>query len=697
MKHYLLAFLCLSSLFAMAEGPEKLVVDGKSRNMIVHVPEDTPENAPLVISLHGFNQSAEYQRNTTRWDAVADTAKFVMVYPDAINSWWDVYGNSDLKFIEKIIDHMSDKYLIDTNRVYVTGFSLGAMMTYQCAEHLSDKIAAFGPVSGVRFDNRAPAATRHIPIIHTHGTADDVFKWEGDPGHQAGGYPYIPDYVKKWVEFDGLNPIPAVTDPYYGNASLTVWHDDDSSIEVALLAVKGCGHWHSEGSDWGNVSTSREIWNFVKRYSLGVADPVPPRLQSAEPENHSFDLPSSCRSFSFTFDKDVDIHRVKAILSNAGQAINLANNNEANSSALTFSVPDGVDIADGEYKLELTDIYDPEGGRDRKYSLGYTYGIVEVGEHLNVDTIIATTSWDDLRSTVGEGIPLGWKRTNSSNNGASDSKSSGTPDTGGARLKYFMPGGDFNTGFYFSAREYDICEFVYGTTSGYGLRLKEGTYDLSFRSAYWNDNSENSAVTFDVAVQKSTDSAIKYLNEVGIPSTANLKENTDCQVIGSALHQYEFSLDAVDRCKLVFSIAAGWNAVVLGDILLTTHASSADKYKGGLLRILITAQDLYDRTEGVAGVESERNALKVCMDKYASFASTAPSAYSSAIDEVQKAIVELQNALAAGISSVAGDLNVVEYTDYMIDGRHAPSGYRGMVIRRSILSNGAVSVEKIFR
>lgn len=696
MKHYLLAFICLSSLMAMAEGPEKIVVDGKSRNMIVHVPDNTPQNAPLVITLHGFNQSADYQRNTTAWDQVADTAKFVVVYPDAINSWWDVYGQSDLTFIEKIIDHMNEKYDIDRNRVYVSGFSLGAMMTYHVAEHLSDKVAAFAPVSGVRFDNRAPAAKRPIPIIHTHGTADDVFKWEGDPGHQAGGYPYIPDYVKKWVDFDGLNPEPTVTDPYENNASLTVWRDDNSSIEVALLAVKGCGHWHSDGAQYGQVSTSKEIWNFVKRYSLGAPDPVPPTLLSVEPENHSFDLPVTSRSFSFTFDKDVDVARVNAVLSGTGGDIKLTKANEINSSIVSFSVPNGIDLADGEYNLYLNDIHDPEGGRERTYSLGYTYGIEEVGEKLNVDTIISP-DWDELQASVGEGIPLGWKRVNSNRDGSNDTQTSGTPNTGGSRLKYFLRGGDFNTGFYFSAREYNTCEFFYGSLSKYALKLKEGSYDLSFRSAYWNEGSANAAVTFDVAVEKITDSSKKYLSAVGLRSAANLSENTNQQVIGSKIYQYEFHIDKADKCRLKFSISSGWNAVILGDILLTTHATSADRYKGGLLRSMLSAQSLYDATADTPGVDAERDILKSVMEKYADFVSTAPSAYTAAIDEVEAAILDLQNAMIAGISDISIDKTVVDVSDFSIDGRLASPDSKGMIIRRSILSDGTIIVDKVFR
>ena len=74
----------------------------------------------------------------------ADENKFVVVYPNAIDTWWDVGGMRDVKFVEAVIEEMSKRYKIDRKRIYVTGFSLGAMMTYQCMEHMSDKYSEHG-------------------------------------------------------------------------------------------------------------------------------------------------------------------------------------------------------------------------------------------------------------------------------------------------------------------------------------------------------------------------------------------------------------------------------------------------------------------------------------------------------------------------------------------------------------------------
>ena len=138
--------LCLPLTNISAQ--ETIQVGNTTRNMITYVPEGLPAyNAPLVISLHGYNQDANYQRTNTKWNAVADTAKFVMVYPNGNNKSWDIGGDTDTRFIEAIIDTMYSRYHINRNRVYLSGFSMGGMMTYHAMSRLSDKIAAFGPAS----------------------------------------------------------------------------------------------------------------------------------------------------------------------------------------------------------------------------------------------------------------------------------------------------------------------------------------------------------------------------------------------------------------------------------------------------------------------------------------------------------------------------------------------------------------------
>ena len=95
---------------------------------------------------------------------------------------------------------------------------------YHCLETLGYQIAAFGPVSGVDI-GKQPRANRMVPIMHIHGTADDVFKYTGDPYHMAGGYPSIEEYVKKWAAYEGCDTSnPQVIRPYPAGSTVPKLH-----------------------------------------------------------------------------------------------------------------------------------------------------------------------------------------------------------------------------------------------------------------------------------------------------------------------------------------------------------------------------------------------------------------------------------------------------------------------------------------
>lgn len=57
--------------------------------------------------------------------------------------------SDDFGFVAAIIDSISAAYRVDTSRVYATGCSNGAGMSYALACQLGDKIAAVAPVSGL--------------------------------------------------------------------------------------------------------------------------------------------------------------------------------------------------------------------------------------------------------------------------------------------------------------------------------------------------------------------------------------------------------------------------------------------------------------------------------------------------------------------------------------------------------------------
>ena len=253
------------ALFASSAVADNLNVNGANRSMLVYAPSGIEKDRPLIIQMHGMNQDAPYQKNAAKWESIADTARFVVVFPNGENKAWDISGDKDLNFIKAIINEMYSKYGIDKKRVYVSGFSMGGMMSYHVANKMGDQIAAIAPVSGGGSPN---SPKRSMPIMHTHGTTDDVVNYNSTV-----------NTLKSWVNTQKCSSSSQKIKPYPANrsgsaASLEIWSGCNDGVEVRLMTIDGKGHWYS--MDEASVNTSVEIWNFVKNYSLdGVTPSVP--------------------------------------------------------------------------------------------------------------------------------------------------------------------------------------------------------------------------------------------------------------------------------------------------------------------------------------------------------------------------------------------------------------------------------------
>lgn len=265
-----------------AQSWETITVGSSIRKTYTYIPVNVEKSPALVISLHGMNQDPEYQQKQTQWNAMADKEGFIVTYPLGNNKMWDTSGTGDVKFVETVIKEMINQHHVDKNRIYLSGFSMGSWLGYHCLETIGDQIAAFGPVSGVDI-GKQPKANRKVPIMHIHGTGDDVFKYTGDPSHMAGGYPSIEEYVKKWAAYEGCDANnPQVVRPYpssrkTANATRTIYNNVNDDVEVNLISIDGKGHWHS--NDPNGVNSTQELWNFFKRHRLNQHSTPDPNFQ----------------------------------------------------------------------------------------------------------------------------------------------------------------------------------------------------------------------------------------------------------------------------------------------------------------------------------------------------------------------------------------------------------------------------------
>ena len=244
------------SMVTNAQTRKTITSEGQKREYLQYAPSDLGSKRPLIISCHGMNQSAQYQWNELK-DAktLADKEKFVIVLPEGINSGWDISGDRDINLIKDLIAQMKKDFDIDENRVYLSGFSMGGMLTYHAMNKIPNVIAAFAPISGYPMWGFTYTGKRAIPVIHHHGTGDDVCV-----------YSNVQRNIDELVKKNKCSSTPTITQNYGGYSHITrkEWGGGTDGVKVVLMELANKGHWISNDG----LFTLDEIWKFCKNYSL---------------------------------------------------------------------------------------------------------------------------------------------------------------------------------------------------------------------------------------------------------------------------------------------------------------------------------------------------------------------------------------------------------------------------------------------
>ena len=259
-RFFLLFFLTILAMLQVSAYQQQsidIMVNGQKRNMVVFTPDELPVNSPLFIVTHGMNQSPEYQYDSDKMYNLIDKEKFVIAYLRSDGNMWDTGGTKDQNFVIKTIDEMFNRFAIDKERVYWSGFSMGSMLIHHCIANMQDKIAAFAPTSGIQFSEKPwERCSKPVNLLEVIAYDDGTF------GYEEYG---IHDYIKNYAMHDGHTQY-SKTVGYRVNGSwfdgdLEKWSGGPKGGEVWLYSYNGGGH-------WPNDVNPRLIWDFCKRFSL---------------------------------------------------------------------------------------------------------------------------------------------------------------------------------------------------------------------------------------------------------------------------------------------------------------------------------------------------------------------------------------------------------------------------------------------
>lgn len=285
-------FVAITRAAAVSGGTQEasLMVGGRERTFRVHVPPSVAPTGgfPLLIVLHGGGGNGRYIERTSGFSALADEKGFIAVYPDGTGQLgrrftWDAHNCcgyafrqsvDDVGFISALIDHLVAEYHADPTRIYITGHSNGAMMTYRIGCELAGKIAAIAPVAGaLNTDSCAPS--RPLPVLILHGADDEHVPIAGGVSTvrvsaMTGRVDQpLSHAVDAWATIDRCDPVPTVTTTQ--SETVSIYSGCAAGTEVKAVVITGWGHTWPKVSDGAPLDASPLIWDFVSQFSYEPA------------------------------------------------------------------------------------------------------------------------------------------------------------------------------------------------------------------------------------------------------------------------------------------------------------------------------------------------------------------------------------------------------------------------------------------
>lgn len=267
---------------------------GRERSYVLHEPAGAAgrKNLPLVLSLHGGGGNAFLNAQQTGFNAEADRSGFIVVHANGtgesrplLNSMgrgfmftWNAgtccgYAQQnkvdDVGFLRAVIADVRKKYSIDPKRIYASGLSNGAMMSYRLACEASDLIAAVGIVAGAQTVSACKPA-QPVSVIHIHGTADQNVPLLGGVGpksYDRGPKPPVLDAIRFWARTDGAAAEPVSSTR--GNVRKDVYAGRNG-VDVVFYTLAGGGHSWPGGERMlaildapsPDLNATKTIWQF---------------------------------------------------------------------------------------------------------------------------------------------------------------------------------------------------------------------------------------------------------------------------------------------------------------------------------------------------------------------------------------------------------------------------------------------------
>lgn len=278
---FLLA-LALNSICYSQQTNETVTIGAENRTFVQYLPtgfNPVTESLPVVFCLHGIGDVATNMSNIG-FNQIGDTARFISIYPQGLvnafgqTSWANgtilASTANDIGFFNAMMNDMIINQNADPSKIYVSGFSMGSIMSYKLACDMNNRVAAIGAMSGTMstqdLTNCVP--TYVTPVIHFHGTADGTVPYDAAP---LPSLSLVPETLNFWKNAHGCAMTSDSTQIANTAADgLTV----DRFVYQTCSPIESVEFWRINGGDhnyfyqpMNDFTESIEIWRFFRQWA----------------------------------------------------------------------------------------------------------------------------------------------------------------------------------------------------------------------------------------------------------------------------------------------------------------------------------------------------------------------------------------------------------------------------------------------
>jgi polyhydroxybutyrate depolymerase len=277
----------MSPITAPGDYRFSFVHDGTTREYLVHVPKSYRGSpTPMLVALHGGGGDADFQADDSKYRLISksEEAGFIAVFPNGYSRFpsgvlatWNAGtccgaaqkdNIDDVGFIREVIRRVERQASIDPKRVFATGMSNGAMMSWRLACEAAE-IRGIAPVEGT--DNTTHCTpSRPVPVIEFHAADDPNVPFNGGVGvgPSRTDFVSVPASQAKWVKLDRAEPAAKRVLTVAG-AHCDLHSPKPGGAPVELCLTDTGGHsWPGGGTQQGRkqpsmaISANDLMWSF---------------------------------------------------------------------------------------------------------------------------------------------------------------------------------------------------------------------------------------------------------------------------------------------------------------------------------------------------------------------------------------------------------------------------------------------------